>query len=72
MNRRCILKWLLAERKCPLGDTISKLSGKLFRIAYPEGTKLPKGELKIEPYSKDDFYNKVITLSEGFSLGWKA
>ena len=55
----------------------SRLSGGLFRIAYPngtkdleplfEGTKLPKGEIELEPYSKDDFYNKVIKLSEGFS-----
>lgn len=55
----------------------SRLSGGLFRIAYPEGTKdfepllkgtnLPKGEIEIEPYSKDDFYNKIMKLSEGFS-----
>ncbi len=55
----------------------SRLSGGLFRIAYPEGTKdfepllkgtnLPKGELEIEPYSKDDFYQKVMKLSEGLS-----
>ena len=55
----------------------SRLSGGLFRTAYPGGTKdlepllkgteLPKGELDIEPYSKDDFYTKVINLSEGFS-----
>jgi len=55
----------------------SRLSGGLFRIAYPNGTKdfeplleggnLPKEELEIEPYSKDDFYNKVISLSEGFA-----
>lgn len=55
----------------------SRLSGGLFRIAYPGGTKdfepllkgtnLPKGELDIEPYSKDDFYNKVMKLSEGLS-----
>ena len=55
----------------------SRLSGGLFRTAYPggtkdfepllKGTKLPKGELDIEPYSKDDFCTKVINLSEGFS-----
>jgi len=32
-----------------------------------KGTTLPKGEIEIEPYSKDDFYNKVIKLSEGLS-----
>lgn len=55
----------------------SRLSGGLFRIAYPEGTKdfepllkgtsLPKGELEIEPYSKDEYYNKIMNLSEGLS-----
>ncbi|MEI9478986.1 MAG: FAD-binding protein, partial [Deltaproteobacteria bacterium] len=55
----------------------SRFSGGLFRIAYPRGTKdfeplvkgmkLPKGELEIEPYTKDDFYNKVMNLSEGLS-----
>ena len=55
----------------------SRFSGGLFRIAYPGGTKdfepllkgvnLPKGELDIEPYSKDDFYNKVMKLSDGWS-----
>jgi tricarballylate dehydrogenase len=32
-----------------------------------EGAKLPKGEIEIEPLSKDDFYNKVIRLSEGLA-----
>lgn len=32
-----------------------------------EGSKLPKGEIEIEPLSKDDFYNKVIRLSEGLA-----
>ena len=54
----------------------SRLSGGLFRVAAEgtrdylplfEGTTLPKGELDIEPYSKDDFYTKVIRLSEGRS-----
>ena len=55
----------------------SRLSGGLFRIAYPngtedlmplfEGTQLPKGDIELAPYSKDDFYNKVIKLSEGLS-----
>jgi tricarballylate dehydrogenase len=55
----------------------SRLSGGLFRIAYPggtrdfgpllKGTNVPKGELEIEPYSKDDYYNKIMKLSEGFS-----
>lgn len=55
----------------------SRFSGGLFRIAHPKGTKdfealvegsnFPKEEVEIEPYSKDDFFNKVITLSEGFS-----
>lgn len=53
----------------------SRLSGGLFRIAYPRGTTdfepllkdtiLPKGILDIEPYTKDSFYNKVMELSEG-------
>lgn len=54
----------------------SRHSGGLFRIAAEgtpdylplfEGTSLPKGEIDIEPYGRDDFYNKVIKLSEGFS-----
>jgi len=56
----------------------SRFSGGLFRIAYPRGTKdfepllkgsqLPaNGELEIEPYPEDAFYNKVMELSEGFS-----
>ena len=55
----------------------SRLSGGLFRIAYPggtrdfepllKGTNVPKGELEIEPYAKDDYYNKIMKLSEGFS-----
>jgi len=55
----------------------SRLSGGLFRIACPggtndfeplwKGTNLPRGDLEIEPYSKDDFYNKVIKLSEGWA-----
>lgn len=55
----------------------SRLSGGLFRVAYPNGTKdiapllkgstLPKGDIELEPYSKEDFYNKVIILSEGFA-----
>jgi tricarballylate dehydrogenase len=52
----------------------SRLSGGLFRLAAEgnkdympllEGTTLPKGEIDIAPYSKDDFYNKVIRLSQG-------
>jgi tricarballylate dehydrogenase len=52
----------------------SRLSGGLFRISADgnndylpliEGATLPKGKIDIEPYSKDDFYNKVIRLSEG-------
>jgi tricarballylate dehydrogenase len=30
-------------------------------------SRLPKGKLEIESFSKDDFYNKVIRLSEGLS-----
>ena len=54
----------------------SRLSGGLFRIAADgnkdylpllEGTQLPKGQIDIEPYSKDDFYNKVLRLSQGRS-----
>ena len=54
----------------------SRFSGGLFRIAA-EGTKdflpliekekLPKGKLVIEAFTKDDFYNKVIRLSQGFA-----
>jgi len=64
-----------APRKSRGGN--SRLSGGLFRIAAPRGTKdfeplweganLPKGKLEIEPYLKDDFYNKVIKLSEGLA-----
>jgi len=54
----------------------SRFSGGLFRIASEgtkdyepllKGTNLPKGEIEIEHYSKDDFYNKVMNLSEGFA-----
>lgn len=54
----------------------SRLSGGHFRIAYKdakdfepllEGNDLPKGQLEFEPYSKDDYYNKVLNLSEGMS-----
>ncbi|MFB3885866.1 MAG: FAD-dependent tricarballylate dehydrogenase TcuA [Thermodesulfobacteriota bacterium] len=54
----------------------SRLSGGLFRIASGgtkdyepllKGTNLPKEEIEIEPYSKDDFYNKVVKLSDGFA-----
>jgi len=54
----------------------SRHSEALFRVATEgtkdylpllEGTQLPKGEIVIEPYSKDDFYNKVMKLSEGLS-----
>jgi tricarballylate dehydrogenase len=54
----------------------SRLSGGLFRIASEgtkdyepllKGTSLPKEEIEIEPYSRDDFYNKVIRLSEGMA-----
>jgi len=54
----------------------SRHSEALFRVATEgtkdylpllEGAQLPKGEIEIEPYSKDDFYNKVIKLSEGLS-----
>jgi tricarballylate dehydrogenase len=61
-----------APRKSRGGN--SRLSGGLFRIAADgnkdylplvEGTTLPKGTIDIEPYFKDDFYNKVIRLSQG-------
>jgi tricarballylate dehydrogenase len=54
----------------------SRLSGGLFRIASEgtkdyefllKGTNLPKEAIEIESYSKDDFYNKVMKLSEGFA-----
>lgn len=35
--------------------------------ALLEGANLPKGEFEIEPYSKDDFYNQVMRLSEGLA-----
>ncbi|MEI9479761.1 MAG: FAD-dependent tricarballylate dehydrogenase TcuA [Deltaproteobacteria bacterium] len=52
----------------------SRLSGGLFRIAAEgttdylplvEETSVPKGTIDIEVYSKDDFYNKVVRLSQG-------
>jgi tricarballylate dehydrogenase len=54
----------------------SRLSGGLFRIAADgnkdylpllEGAELPKGNIDIEPYSRDNFYNKVLRLSQGRS-----
>jgi tricarballylate dehydrogenase len=55
----------------------SRYAGSVFRIAYPGGTKdfepllrgakLPKGQIEIEPYTEDEFYNKVIKMSEGRS-----
>jgi tricarballylate dehydrogenase len=54
----------------------TRLSLAQFRIASEgtndylpllEGAKLPEGELEIEPYPKDEFYNKLIELSEGFA-----
>ena len=54
----------------------SRLSGGLFRVPG-EGNKdylpliepatLPKGEIDIEAYSRDDFYSRVIRLSDGRS-----
>ena len=47
----------------------SRLSGGLFRISADgnndylpliEGATLPKGKIDIEPYSKDDFYLKIV------------
>ena len=35
--------------------------------AILEGANLPKGEFEVEPYSKDDFYNQVMRLSEGWA-----
>ena len=64
-----------APKKARGGNT--RLSGGLFRVAFPggtkdlapllEGTNLPKGEVDIEPYSADDYFNKVIRMSEGLS-----
>jgi len=54
----------------------SRLSDALFRIPADgtrdyelllKGAKLPKEELIIEPYPKDDFYNKVMKLSNGLA-----
>jgi tricarballylate dehydrogenase len=63
-----------APRKARGGN--SRLSGGLFRVSSEgnndylpllEGSSLPKGEVYFEPYSKDDFYNKVMKLSEGWA-----
>ena len=55
----------------------SRLAGSVFRIAYPGGTKdfeplikqmqLPKGKIEIEPYTKDEFYNKVMKITDGLA-----
>lgn len=55
----------------------SRFSGGIYRFASSKGTQdylslmegatLPKGEIEVEPYPKDAFYNKVISLSEGFA-----
>jgi tricarballylate dehydrogenase len=55
----------------------SRFSGGFFRTAFEEGgkdllplvagTPLPEGELEIQPYTKDAFYNKVMVLSEGLA-----
>ena len=54
----------------------SRLSGGLFRVPgegnkdylpLVEAAALPKGEIDIEPYSRDDFYSRVIRLSDGRS-----
>jgi tricarballylate dehydrogenase len=73
----CGVKVLLIEKapKKARGGN-SRHSAGHFRIASEgtkdfepllKGTTLPKGVIEIEPYSKDDFYNKVIKLSEGLS-----
>jgi tricarballylate dehydrogenase len=63
-----------APRKVRGGN--SRLSWGLFNISAQgmkdyksllDEAKLPKGELEIEPYPKDDFYNKAMSLSEGLS-----
>jgi len=64
-----------APKKARGGNT--RLSGGLFRVAFPGGTKdlapLLEGticlreEVDIEPYSADDYFNKVIRMSEGLS-----
>jgi tricarballylate dehydrogenase len=55
----------------------SRLSTGFFRIACPRGTKdfgpllistnWLNENIEIEPYSKDEYYNKVLKLSEGLS-----
>lgn len=55
----------------------SRFSGGIYRFSAPRGTEdylslmegatLPKGEIEVEPFPKDSFYNKVISLSEGFA-----
>ncbi len=55
----------------------SRTAGSVFRIAYPNGTRdfepllkgaqLPKGKIEIEPYSKDEFYNKVMKVTDGLA-----
>ena len=53
----------------------SRFSGGYFRMAFEdgpdsllpavEGSPMPDGKLVIEAYSKDAYYNKVMTLSDG-------
>ncbi len=55
----------------------SRYAGSVFRIAYPGGTKdfepllkgmkLPKGQIEIEPYTEDEYYGKIMKMSEGRS-----
>ena len=35
--------------------------------ALLQGADLPKGSVEIEPYGKDDFYNQVMRVSEGWA-----
>ncbi len=55
----------------------SRFSGGLFRVSWPEGNEdfeplledsvLKQIELEVEPYSTNDFYNKVLDLSDGLA-----
>jgi len=55
----------------------SRLSGGHFRIAFDRGlpdfeyllkdSVLPKGEIEIEPYTKDDFYGDLMRVTEGLA-----
>src|SRR4030042_345598 len=49
------------------GVFIVVLEGKKDVQALMQDATLPKGELEVEPFSKDDYYNKAMRLSEGLA-----